>query len=121
YNRYDHAEPSDAYFGWGKPLPFSQVYATLARLDRDGKVVVEEVEPGAGRSPIPEPCRDRPPDAAQAPRRTYCTRVGHSRTAAWMAATKGSSRRWVSAGSCAKGTIDGAWGFRSHSQADHAS
>jgi DNA-binding PadR family transcriptional regulator len=45
---YDLKRDYDAYFGRGKPLPFGQVYATLARLARDGKVVVGEVEPGAG-------------------------------------------------------------------------
>src|SRR5689334_10149177 len=38
----------DAYFGRDKPLPFGQVYATLGRLARDGKVVAGEAEPGAG-------------------------------------------------------------------------
>jgi hypothetical protein len=38
----------DTYFGRGKTLPFGQVYATLARLARDGKVMPGEVEPGAG-------------------------------------------------------------------------
>jgi DNA-binding PadR family transcriptional regulator len=36
------------YFGRGKPLPYGQVYATLARLARDGKVGAGEPEPGAG-------------------------------------------------------------------------
>jgi DNA-binding PadR family transcriptional regulator len=44
---YDLKRDYDAYFGRGKPLPFGQVYATLARLARDG-LVVPEVEPGAG-------------------------------------------------------------------------
>lgn len=39
--------PYDAYFGRGKPLPFGQVYATLARLARDGKVWGGKAEPGA--------------------------------------------------------------------------
>ncbi len=38
----------DAYFGRAKPLPFGQVYATLARLSRDGKVAPGEIEPGDG-------------------------------------------------------------------------
>jgi DNA-binding PadR family transcriptional regulator len=38
----------DAYFGRGKPLTFGQVYATLGRLSRDGKVAVGQLEPGAG-------------------------------------------------------------------------
>jgi DNA-binding PadR family transcriptional regulator len=45
---YDLKRDYDAYFGRGKPLPFSQVYSTLGRLARDGKVVVGEPEPGAG-------------------------------------------------------------------------
>ena len=45
---YDLKRDYDAYFGRGKPLPFGQVYATLARLARDGKVIAGEAEPGAG-------------------------------------------------------------------------
>jgi DNA-binding PadR family transcriptional regulator len=45
---YDLKRNYDAYFGRGRPLPFSQVYATLGRLARDGKAVVGEAEPGAG-------------------------------------------------------------------------
>lgn len=45
---YDLKRDYDAYFGRGRPLPFGQVYATLARLARDGKVVPGEAEPGAG-------------------------------------------------------------------------
>jgi DNA-binding PadR family transcriptional regulator len=45
---YDLKRDYDTYFGRGKPLPFGQVYATLGRLARDGKVMVGEVEPGAG-------------------------------------------------------------------------
>src|SRR6266705_1623919 len=45
---YDLKRDYDAYFGRGRPLPFGQVYATLARLARDGKVVAGEAEPGAG-------------------------------------------------------------------------
>ena len=45
---YDLKRDYDAYFGRHKPLPFSQVYATLSRLARDGKVLVGEPEPGAG-------------------------------------------------------------------------
>ena len=45
---YDLKRDYDPYFGRGKPLPFGQVYATLARLARDGKVLVGEPEPGAG-------------------------------------------------------------------------
>jgi DNA-binding PadR family transcriptional regulator len=45
---YDLKRDYDTYFGRGKPLPFGQVYATLGRLSRDGKVVISEVEPGVG-------------------------------------------------------------------------
>jgi DNA-binding PadR family transcriptional regulator len=45
---YDLKYDYDAYFGRGRPLPFGQVYATLARLARDGKAMVGEAEPGAG-------------------------------------------------------------------------
>ena len=45
---YDLKRDYDTYFGRGKPLPFGQVYATLGRLARDGKVLPGEVEPGAG-------------------------------------------------------------------------
>src|SRR3954463_15107270 len=45
---YDLKRDYDTYFGRGKPLPFGQVYATLSRLARDGKVVVGDTEPGAG-------------------------------------------------------------------------
>ena len=45
---YELKRDYDAYFGRGKPLPFGQVYATLGRLARDGKVVAGEAEPGAG-------------------------------------------------------------------------
>jgi DNA-binding PadR family transcriptional regulator len=45
---YDLKRDYDAFFGKGKPLPFGQVYATLGRLARDGKVIVGDTEPGAG-------------------------------------------------------------------------
>jgi DNA-binding PadR family transcriptional regulator len=45
---YDLKRDYDTFFGRGKPLPFGQVYATLGRLARDGKVVAGETEPGAG-------------------------------------------------------------------------
>ena len=45
---YDLKRDYDAYFGRGRPLPFGQVYATLARLARDGKAMVGGAEPGAG-------------------------------------------------------------------------
>jgi DNA-binding PadR family transcriptional regulator len=45
---YDLKRDYDAFFGRGRPLPFGQVYATLGRLARDGKVVVGDVGPGEG-------------------------------------------------------------------------
>jgi DNA-binding PadR family transcriptional regulator len=45
---YDLKREYDAYFGRGKPLSFGQVYATLGRLARDGKVAVAEIEAGDG-------------------------------------------------------------------------
>ena len=45
---YDLKRDYDTYFGRGKALPFGQVYSTLARLARDGKVVMDEVAPGDG-------------------------------------------------------------------------
>jgi DNA-binding PadR family transcriptional regulator len=45
---YDLKREYDSYFGRGKPLPFGQVYSTLGRLARDGKVLPGEAEPGAG-------------------------------------------------------------------------
>jgi DNA-binding PadR family transcriptional regulator len=45
---YDLKRDYDAFFGRGKPLPFGQVYSTLGRLARDGKVVISEVGPGEG-------------------------------------------------------------------------
>src|SRR6185312_6777518 len=45
---YDLKRDYDTYFGRGKTLPFGQVYSTLARLTRDGKVVMDEVAPGDG-------------------------------------------------------------------------
>ena len=45
---YDLKRDYDAYFGRGRPLRYSQVYATLSRLARDGKAVAGPVEQGAG-------------------------------------------------------------------------
>ncbi|HLI55512.1 MAG TPA: PadR family transcriptional regulator [Actinomycetota bacterium] len=45
---YDLKREYDSYFGRGKPLPFGQVYSTLARLARDGKIVAGDTEPGSG-------------------------------------------------------------------------
>jgi DNA-binding PadR family transcriptional regulator len=45
---YDLKRDYDTYFGRGKQLPFGQVYATLGRLSRDGKVTAGDAEPGDG-------------------------------------------------------------------------
>jgi DNA-binding PadR family transcriptional regulator len=45
---YDLKRSYDTYFAGGKPLPYGQVYATLGRLARDGRVLAREAEPGAG-------------------------------------------------------------------------
>src|SRR6516165_12393143 len=45
---YDLKRDYDVYFGRGKPLRYSQVYATLSRLARDGKTIPGPVEQGAG-------------------------------------------------------------------------
>jgi DNA-binding PadR family transcriptional regulator len=45
---YDLKRDYDAYFGRERPLPFGQVYATLARLTRDGKVIPGSTEAGLG-------------------------------------------------------------------------
>jgi DNA-binding PadR family transcriptional regulator len=67
---YDLKRDYDTYFSRGRPLPFGQVYATLARLARDGKAIVGEAEPGAG----PE-------------RKRYTiTETGKSEVEAWLSA-----------------------------------
>ncbi|NUT33100.1 MAG: PadR family transcriptional regulator [Hamadaea sp.] len=45
---YELKRDYDAYFGRGRPLPFGQVYATLGRLARDGKIVISDVGKGDG-------------------------------------------------------------------------
>jgi len=45
---YDLKRDYDAFFGRGRPLSFGQVYATLGRLARDGKVAAAQIEPGEG-------------------------------------------------------------------------
>ncbi len=45
---YELKRDYDTFFGRGRPLPFGQVYATLGRLARDGKVVIGGVGPGEG-------------------------------------------------------------------------
>ena len=44
---YELKRDYDAHFGKDRPLPFGQVYSTLARLTRDG-MVLPDVEPGDG-------------------------------------------------------------------------
>src|SRR3984957_12582397 len=45
---YELKRDYDAYLGRGKQLPFGQVYSTLGRLARDGKVTAGNTEPGDG-------------------------------------------------------------------------
>jgi DNA-binding PadR family transcriptional regulator len=45
---YDLKRAYDERFARARPLKFGQVYATLARLLRDGRVSIEAVEPGEG-------------------------------------------------------------------------
>jgi DNA-binding PadR family transcriptional regulator len=65
---YDLKRDYDTYFGRGKQLPFGQVYATLGRLARDGKIIVGDAEPGAG------------PDR----KRYVITDLGASEVEAWL-------------------------------------
>src|ERR1700722_6591108 len=65
---YDLKRDYDAYFSRGRPLPYGQVYATLARLARDGKAVAGEAEPGSG------------PDR----KRYTITETGKSEVDAWL-------------------------------------
>lgn len=66
---YDLKRDYDTYFGRGKPLPFGQVYSTLGRLARDGKVTMGPSEPGDG------------PDR----KRYEITGVGRGEVEAWLA------------------------------------
>ena len=45
---YDLKRDYDMYFGRSRPLRYSQVYATLSRLSRDGKATAGPVEQGGG-------------------------------------------------------------------------
>ncbi|NUR70903.1 MAG: PadR family transcriptional regulator [Hamadaea sp.] len=65
---YELKRDYDAYFGRGRPLPFGQVYATLGRLARDGKVVISDVGKGDG------------PDR----KRYIITEVGATEVDAWL-------------------------------------
>jgi DNA-binding PadR family transcriptional regulator len=66
---YDLKRDYDTYLSPGRPLPFGQVYATLARLSRDGKATPGDVEPGAG----PER------------KRYFITDEGRTEVEAWLA------------------------------------
>jgi DNA-binding PadR family transcriptional regulator len=65
---YDLKRDYDTYFGRGRPLPYGQVYATLARLARDGKATAGDAEAGAG------------PDR----KRYTITAIGRSEVEAWL-------------------------------------
>jgi DNA-binding PadR family transcriptional regulator len=45
---YELKRAFDQRFGADKPLPFGQVYATLGRLERDGRAIVMATEAGGG-------------------------------------------------------------------------
>ena len=45
---YELKQDTTAIWEEGRPLQFSQVYSTLGRFARDGKVTVGAAEPGAG-------------------------------------------------------------------------
>lgn len=45
---YELKRAYDSRFGQQRALPYGQVYATLGRLERDGQVIVEGTESGAG-------------------------------------------------------------------------
>jgi DNA-binding PadR family transcriptional regulator len=66
---YDLKRDYDEYFGRGRQLPFGQVYATLSRLARDGKVIAGDAEPGDG------------PDR----KRYAITETGRDEVDAWLA------------------------------------
>ena len=45
---YELKRAFDQRFGGDKPVPFGQVYATLGRLERDGRALAVGTEPGEG-------------------------------------------------------------------------
>ena len=45
---YDLKRAYDARFAHARPLRYGQIYATLARLQRDGFVILDAEEPGQG-------------------------------------------------------------------------
>ncbi|GAB2820727.1 PadR family transcriptional regulator [Alpinimonas psychrophila] len=65
---YDVKRSYDRYFGSKKPMAFGQVYATLARLLRDGLIAMLGEETGSG------------PDR----KRYEITEVGRKRVSEWM-------------------------------------
>ena len=65
---YDLKHGYDRHFGAEKPLAFGQVYATLARLLRDGLITMLGEQPGSG------------PDR----KRYEITEVGRERVTSWM-------------------------------------
>ena len=65
---YDLKHSYDRYFGSDKPLAFGQVYATLARLLRDGLIMTLGEQAGSG------------PDR----KRYEITKIGRERVTAWM-------------------------------------
>ncbi len=67
---YELKRDYDTYLSPGRPLPFGQVYATLARLARDGKALAGDVEPGAGTER----------------RRYFITKEGRNEVEEWLAA-----------------------------------
>lgn len=66
---YDLKRDYDTYLSPGRPVPFGQVYSTLARLARDGKAIAGDIEPGVG----PER------------KRYFITEQGRSEVEAWLA------------------------------------
>jgi DNA-binding PadR family transcriptional regulator len=66
---YDLKRDYDTFFGRSRQLPFGQVYATLGRLARDGRVVAGDAEPGDG------------PDR----KRYAITDIGRTEVDAWLA------------------------------------
>ena len=48
HHGYDLKQQFDRMFSPDRPLSFGQVYATLSRLQRDGRIAPAGIEPGAG-------------------------------------------------------------------------
>lgn len=45
---YELKQHYDELFSAGKPVQFGQIYSTLARLERDGRIRLDQTEPGQG-------------------------------------------------------------------------